>query len=327
MSTDTTGLRSLLNRSGYALLDHKQMVRISGSGTDKFIQGQFSQHVDEITATRSLRAAACTPKGRAYCLTRFVRDGDDLLMELDARLAETTLNQLKKYVMLFRGTSMEVLESAQFVGLVGEDAAIAVAGNEAATLTQTGQVLQTETGFLVRIEDMAGPVPRYEFWLPEGESGLPEDVARLSVNDWNATSIAAGVPWLTDVTTESYVPQMLNLQHLQGIHFKKGCYTGQEVVARMHFLGQLKKSLFRLNFQTAGNAPAPGTKLLTNGKNAGEVVNSVITETGEGTLLAVLRHEASEADLTLAGDDSVSFQPEPLPYPVPEREPQPETDT
>lgn len=327
MSIDTTDLRSPGNHSGYVLLEHKRMVRISGSGTDKFVQGQFSQHVDEITATRSLRAAACTPKGRAYCLTRFVRDGDDLLMELDDSLADATLNQLKKYLMLFRGTSMHLLESAQFIGLIGQDAAVAVAGKEATTLAQPGQVLQTDTGFLVRIEDMTGPVPRYEFWLPNGELTLPDNVDRLSVDDWNAASIAAGVPWLNDVTTESYVPQMLNLQHLQGIHFKKGCYTGQEVVARMHFLGQLKKSLFRLNFQGIGTAPAPGTKLQADGKSVGEVVNSVMTGSDHGTLLAVMRHGAAESTLTLDGDEPVTLQLAALPYPVPEREQTPEADT
>lgn len=320
MSIATTELRFLGNRSGYVLLEHKQIVRISGPGTDKFIQGQFSQHVDEITESQSLRAAACTPKGRAYCLTRFVRDGDDLLMELDTNLAEPTLNQLRKYLMLFRGTSMEVLESAQLMGLIGQEAAVVVAGDGARSLTEPGQVLQTDNGFLVRIEDMAGPVPRYEFWQPDGGITSPGDIDPLSTDDWNASSIAAGVPWLTNDTTENYVPQMLNLQHLQGIHFKKGCYTGQEVVARMHFLGQLKKSLFRLNFQGINTAPAPGTKLQAGGKNAGEVINSVMTGSDHGTLLAVLRHDAAEAALALDGKDSVTLQLDTLPYPVPERE-------
>ncbi|MGM0953711.1 MAG: YgfZ/GcvT domain-containing protein [Pseudomonadota bacterium] len=320
MSTATTELRFLGDRSGYVLLEHKQIVRISGPGTDKFIQGQFSQHVDEITASQSLRAAACTPKGRAYCLTRFVRDGDDLLMELDTNLAEPTLNQLRKYLMLFRGTSMEVLESAQLMGLIGQEAAVAVAGSEAASLTRPGQVLRADNGFLVRIEDMAGPVPRYEFWQPDVGITSPDGIDPLSTDDWNASSIAAGVPWLTSGTTENYVPQMLNLQHLQGIHFKKGCYTGQEVVARMHFLGQLKKSLFRLNFQGINTAPAPGTKVQASGRNAGEVINSVMTGSDHGTLLAVLRHDTAEAALALDGNDSVTLQLDTLPYPVPERE-------
>lgn len=327
MSTDTPELRSHRSSSGYVLLAHKQMVRISGSGTDKFVQGQFSQHVDEITASQSLRAAACTPKGRAYCLTRFVRDGEDLLMELDANLAPPVLSQLKKYLMLFRGTAMEVLEAAQIAGLIGQEAAAAVAGEQAASLAQPGQVLKTDTGFLIRIEDTAGQVPRYELWQPDGEIPAPEGIEALPLDDWNASSIAAGVPWLTETTVESYVPQMLNLQHLQGIHFKKGCYTGQEVVARMHFLGQLKKSLFRLDFQGTDSAPAPGTKLQGDGKNAGEVINSVMTGPDQGTLLAVLRHNAANATLTLEENPAAALTLTELPYPVPEREQESGTDT
>ncbi|KXS54138.1 MAG: glycine cleavage T-protein (aminomethyl transferase) [Marinobacter sp. T13-3] len=327
MTTDITEPSLWENRGGYAPLEHKRMIRISGSGTDKFVQGQFSQHVDEITAHQSLRAAACTPKGRAYCLTRFVRDGDDLLMDVEDSLAERALGQLRKYLMLFRGTTMEPLDQAQITGLIGQLAARAVAGEEAVSLTNPGQVLATSEGFLIRIEDMPGPVARYEFWQTGGEPVVPQELERLSSDDWLASSIAAGVPWLTEATTEAYVPQMLNLQHLQGIHFKKGCYTGQEVVARMHFLGQLKKSLFRLDFQGSETAPVPGTKILGGDKSAGEVVNSVMTGTDSGTVLAVLRHDAAEKTLTIDGNNSVILSRVKLPYAVPEREETAQTDT
>lgn len=309
--------------SGYARLSGKVLVRISGPGTDKFVQGQFSQHVDDITSRQSRRAAASTPKGRAYCLTRLVRDDQDLLLELDRELAEQTLAQLKKYLMLFRGTSMDVIDQARIIGLLGEPAAIAVAGEQASTLTGTGDVLRTEHGYLIRIEDTANALPRYEWWLPDGGNELPEALTELSENDWNASSIAAGVPWLTPATVEAYVPQMLNLQHLQGVHFKKGCYTGQEVIARMHFLGQLKKSLYRLAFTGCTQAPEAGSILLAGDKKAGDVVNAVMTSDNGGELLAVLRHDADKSALCLEGNYACQFEVLDLPYPVPEREADP----
>src|SRR5690554_3731468 len=112
------------NQHGYAVLEHRVMVRISGPGTDKFVQGQFSQHVDDVTPQQSRRAAASTPKGRAYCLTRLVRDQQDLLMDLDRELSDATLGQLKKYLMLFRGTRMDVVEQARIIGLLGQEAAV-----------------------------------------------------------------------------------------------------------------------------------------------------------------------------------------------------------
>lgn len=313
--------------AGYALLANRVVVRISGPGTDKFVQGQFTQHADEVTASQSLRAAACSPKGRTYCLTRLVRDQQDLLMDLDAGQANAIVSHLKKYLMLFRGTTMETLPSARIVGLLGTSAAIAAAGEEAQSLKQAGQVLPTDSGALIRLEDTLQHTARYEWWQFDGTPSLPADLPEWSIDDWNAASILAGVPWLTPESTDTYVPQMLNLQHLQGVHFKKGCYTGQEIIARMHFLGQLKKSLFRLGFVGTRTAPTTGTKLLSDGKSVGEVVNAVITGDQQGEMLAVIRHDAQHGQLLLESDENVQLELKDLPYPVPERDPSLPTDT
>ncbi|WP_320158963.1 folate-binding protein [Marinobacter litoralis] len=307
--------------NGYALLNDRVMARISGPGTDKFVQGQFTQHVDEITQEQSLRAAACTHKGRAYCLTRLVRDGDDLLMDFDATRAEATIAHLKKYLMLFRGTSLETLPAKRIIGLLGEASAISVAGEDARALTEPGQTLKVGDSHLIRIENTADGTARYEWWQSADELPMPDGIAELSLEQWLASSISAGVPWLTEATQEAYVPQMMNLQHLQGVHFKKGCYTGQEVIARMHFLGQLKKSLFRLSFTNTPQAPAAGSKLLAGEKSVGEVVNALMTGEQEGEMLAVIRHDASTETLSLEGMPEAGIKLEQLPYAVPEQQP------
>ncbi|KPQ28843.1 MAG: putative aminomethyltransferase [Marinobacter excellens HL-55] len=313
--------------NGYALLANRDIVRISGPGADKFVQGQFTQHVDEVTPQQSLRAAACNPKGRAYCLTRLVRDQQDLLMDLDVDQADTILAHLRKYLMLFRGTTMDLIPAARIVGLLGESTAIAAAGDGSKTLTRPGQALPTDSGILIRLEDTVEHTARYEWWQLDGTPSLPANLTERSIDDWNRASVLAGVPWLTPDSIDAYVPQMLNLQHLQGVHFKKGCYTGQEVIARMHFLGQLKKSLFRLRFSGADTAPATGTKLLSGDKSVGEVVNATVTGDGQGELLAVIRHDAQHDPLALEGADQVVLELQDLPYPVPERTPASSTDT
>lgn len=315
------------DQTGYALLADRVIVRISGPGTDKFVQGQFSQHVDEVTAHQSLRATACNPKGRAYCLTRLVRDHQDLLMDLDTGQAEATLSHLRKYLMLFRGTTMETLASARMIGLLGETAALAAVGEAAGSLKQAGQAVPAGSGVLIRLEDTALHTARYEWWQLDGTPSLPAELTELSMDDWHTASIRAGVPWLTPQSTEVYVPQMLNLQHLQGVHFKKGCYTGQEIIARMHFLGQLKKSLFRLGFRGTDTAPNTGTKLLSDNKSVGEVVNAIVTGNQQGEMLAVIRHDAQHGHLALDGDNKVTLELQALPYPVPEREPESPADT
>jgi folate-binding protein YgfZ len=311
---------------GWAHLTDRVLARISGPGTDKFVQGQFSQSVDEVTAGQSLRAAACTPKGRAYCITRLVRDGEDLLLSLERETVDDTLQHLNKYLMLFRGTSLGVLDSGRITGLLGIETARQVAGAATDELTRPGQVLSTDNGYLIRVEDDSNHLARFELWQTNAQPALPP-TSELPMPTWQASEISAGVPWLTAATREAYVPQMLNLQHLQGIHFKKGCYTGQEVIARMHFLGQLKKSLFRVAFSGTDVAPAAGTRLIADDSAVGEVVNSVLTGEQQGEMLAVIRHDAASKHLGVDGHEGLQLEVRPIPYPVPEREKAEQQDT
>ncbi|MFW5825267.1 MAG: YgfZ/GcvT domain-containing protein, partial [Marinobacter sp.] len=236
--------------------------------------------------------------------------------------AEETVRHLNKYLMLFRGTTMERLGQSQCLGLLGEEAAGLVAGG-AGTLPETvNGTTALEGGYLIRTNSTAAGLTRFELWLPEGaDEALQALIARLhpaNEADWLASEIAAGVPGLAPETREAWVPQMLNWQHLEGIHFKKGCYTGQEVIARMHFLGQLKKSLYRL--EAPGNeVPAPGSAVHAGDRAVGEVVRAVAMDDDRVELLAVLRHDNAEAPLHLA-DGGQPLTLLPLPYRVPERE-------
>ncbi|WP_328184878.1 CAF17-like 4Fe-4S cluster assembly/insertion protein YgfZ [Marinobacter sp. OP 3.4] len=302
-------------------LSDRVLFRISGPGTTDFLQGQMSQNLANVTPGYSPRAAASTPKGRAYLLTRLVRDGDDILLTMPAAIADDVSSHLNKYLMLFRGTSMERLDNGQIIGLLGEESARTLL-DDTTLPTEPGGTLAVGDGHLIRTQPTAEGLPRFEFWLPSAAD--PTVQARLeplgdaTLADWNASEIAAGVSELDTDTREKWVPQMLNWQHLDGIHFKKGCYTGQEVIARMHFLGQLKKSVYRLS-APGDEAPAPGSGIVANGKAVGEVVRSVSLDDDSVQLLAVIKHAAADAELHL----ETSGQPLtilPLPYAVPERE-------
>ncbi|AOY88532.1 glycine cleavage system protein T [Marinobacter salinus] len=318
---------SPLPDSAWAALTNRTLVRISGPGTDKFLQGQFSQHLEEVVTGYSPRAAAATPKGRAYCLTRMVRDGDDILMDLDSELAESVLNHLRKFLMLFRGTSAKTLTDARVFGLLGSRPAEALAGQPLSGLEKPGDTQKLADGFLICVEPTAEGLLRFEFWQTGGAELRLDGINQVSLADWHAAEIAAGVASLTEATREAFVPQMLNWQHVGGLHFKKGCYTGQEVIARMHFLGQLKKSLFRLRLEHAGHPPAPGASILAGDRSVGTVVNSIQFQDGACELLAVIRHDAAQATLTIEGSTEEPLSQQPLPYPVPEREKTPQTDT
>lgn len=307
------------------------VVRVTGPGTDKFLQGQFSQQVGDVTPGYSPRAAACTPKGRAYCLTRMVRSGDDILMELQKELADETISHLRKYLMLFRGTSMEVAPDAGIVGLMGESPAETLLPGASRKLTAPGESELVEGGHLVRTMDTAEGMARFEFWrtglLPESLQQALDDIPEATLADWHGSEIAAGVAALAPTTKESFVPQMLNWQHLGGIHFKKGCYTGQEVIARMHFLGQLKKSLYRFTCNECDTLPAPGDTILDGDRSVGNVVRAVRFSNNSVELLAVVRHDAAGHTLVPEGAANARLIPGPIPYSVPEREQNDTSDT
>ena len=300
------------------------IVRIAGPGTDKFLQGQFSQQITDVTPQFSPRAAACSPKGRAYCLTRMVRDGDDILIALPNSLIDETLAQLRKYLMLFRGTSMDVQANATVTGLLGEPAASAVIEGAADRLLAPGDTLPLEGGHLIRTMDTADGLVRFEFWQTSqssvGIGGWLNGLEEEGLTTWQASEIAAGVPSLSPETSNNFVPQMLNWQHLGGIHFKKGCYTGQEVIARMHFLGQLKKSLFRFAGPREAGFPAPGSTLLAKERPAGTIVNVVKLADGGYQCLAVVRHDAARTELVAEQVSNWPLHPLPLPYEVPEQQ-------
>lgn len=312
-------------------LTDQVIIRVSGAGTDKFLQGQFSQQLADVTEEFSPRAAAATPKGRAYCLSRMVREGEDILMAWPESLAEETLERLRKYLMLFRGTSMNAEPESRVTGLLGASSADALVSGASETLRKDGDSLPIKGGHLVRAMDTGEGLARFELWrtgtLDSDAQAALDALPIDSLATWQASEIAAGVASLTRASLESYVPQMLNWQHLGGVHFKKGCYTGQEVIARMHFLGQLKKSLFRFSLTPEGLPVQPGTALMLNERNIGEVVNAIDLDNGVCEILAVVRHDAADAGVRLKELPEIELTPLQLPYSVTEREAQSNSDT
>jgi folate-binding protein YgfZ len=145
--------------------------------------------------------------------------------------------------------------------------------------------------------------------LPE-TIGLPEPGAYRE-RDWRLAGIRAGLPQVYPETHETFVAQMLNLDLLGGVNFEKGCYTGQEIIARTHFRGAIKRRMLR--FECAGPAPVPGTRVLVGEQHAGDVVDAAATSAG-CELLAVINLTQQDAELALESNGGARLQRLPLPY-------------
>lgn len=316
---------------GWTELNGERLFRVSGDAPRKFLDGQLSQNVDDITDSQSRRAAACNPKGRAYALMQLAAIGDDVLVQMPSSIADDVMAHLNKFLMLFRKTEMTALSQARVFGLWGQETASRIDA-KADTLSQSGDSLtlcheDAAYGKLIRVMDTAEGCARFEYWHLTAEADIPvpgSDAFRPDQKhteaDWAAAEISAGVVQLSSGSVDSYIPQMLNWQHVDGIHFKKGCYTGQEVIARMYFLGQLKKSVFRLRSENMSDAPETGTGIFANGKTVGEVINAVCFDNGQWEMLAVIKHSALDhTPWRMGSSDGETLERKPLPYDVPEQ--------
>lgn len=300
-----------------APIDNHRVFEIRGPDTDRFLQGQVTCDIQHLTPETSLPGAACNPKGRAYALFRLLRVSDECVMiRLPGEIAEDVSSQLSKYLAFFKA-EMTPAEDWSLTGLVGTEAATAHVSAQALP-EAPNQVVETDGSYLVATLPLADGTPRFELWGKEtpGDSG----VRHMSGTAWQLAEIQSGLTTLSPDTVGAYIPLNLNLHAIDGVSFTKGCYTGQEVIARMHHLGQLKKSLFRLEATFVDSTPLIGDSLVdADGGKLGSITDCIATEAGDCHMLAVLSHKAMEATITLADQPGARVRLMPMGYSVPEQ--------
>ena len=287
------------------------VVRVRGADAARFLQGQVTSDVEHLDMSHSVLGAACTPKGRAYLTFRVARHGDDFLLRAPRETAIVALERLRKYMVFFKAEA-SVLEDWVVVGEAGE---------ARAPLTAVGDTAVVGQGIRVRVPDTIEGLVRHELWLPLKalSDALPQQDANwLPPSAWQLSEIRAGIGEVTLATMESFVPQMLNWHLLDGISFKKGCYTGQEIIARMRYLGQLKRTLVRLSISSP-DAPQVGATLMANDRKAGELVKVLRLDNGEYEALAVIQNDLDGPFQLETTTDSL-LTVIPLPYEVPDRQ-------
>ncbi len=273
-------------------LKHLATIQFTGKDTLSFLQGQVSNDINALDE-RWQFSGYCNPKGRLLALFQFWRVADTVYGLLDASLLEETIKRLRMYVMR-SDVTIEVLDNASCHGIVdpqlgGERFSLEITENDH-RLNYGGQQL------IVNLNDTDLAQPTIN------SNDINEDGSGTSA--WSAISIARGLPSITAETRELFVPQMINLDLIGGVNFKKGCYTGQEIVARMHYLGKLKQRMYVCDLTNIAQEQSAiehqvgaGDKVLTidesgSSKNAGTLV---AVEHDAQLALAVLRIEMVNA--------------------------------
>lgn len=291
------------------------VIHVHGADAAAFLHSQLSNDIQNLDAANARLAAYCNAKGRALALLRVLRADDGLLLFTHKALIDSLIRRLRMFVLRSKVTLDDASEAIGVIGLAG---AAAVTPLQKITGTVPESVGGVHHGDDSRIIRLGSAPDRFALAAPAEAlaklwESLAQDLAVVPNEAWQLLEIRAGIPTITPATQEAFVPQMLNLEPLQGISYDKGCYPGQEVIARMHYLGKLKRRMYRLHIQT-GTPPAPGETVRdgTDDKEAGTVVAAARATPESCELLAVLRTELAEQDSLLL--NGTPLQPLELPY-------------
>lgn len=301
-------------------------IKVSGDDSKTFLQGQLTNDILQVTPEVSQLSGLCTPKGRLKALFTIFSNNDELYLQLPYPLLEETQKRLKMFVMMSKVELEDVSDCQVNIGIYGAQAETYLKKN-GFTIPEDVNAVSHNNG--IQLIRLSGDKPRFQCVGSTDDikklwQTLQNDAHYLNSEHWKLLDIYAGLPNVYASSKEAFIPQMLNLQVLNGINFKKGCYTGQEIVARMQYLGKLKRRMYRAHC-TAQDLPLPGAPLYSgnskSGQGSGNIVDAQFSPAGGIDCLAVITSDAVEKnDIFL--DETLQFKLtlEELPYTVPAAE-------
>jgi hypothetical protein len=308
--------------SGDILCDLSQfgLLRVSGEDAQTFLQNLLSNDIRETDDGRAQLSSFNNAKGRMLASMLVWREGADYLLQLPRGLCEPLRKKLSMYVLRSKVKIADASDECVLLGVAG-DAALALLAERCGALPQADMTLTHADGITLLRRD----THRAQVLLDAERAralwpALAAQARAAGAPCWDWLDIRAGIPFVLPQTQEAFVPQMLNFELIGGINFKKGCYPGQEVVARMHYLGKPKRRMYLARVMTDA-APQPGDKLFSAADPAqpcGEVVNAAQAAHGGFELLAVVQTETAESfPVHLGALTGTRLEFEPLPYALP----------
>ncbi len=289
----------------FSPLTYLGVIRISGEDAATFLQNQFTSDIREVDESHSQLSAWCSPKGRVLACFRLFRREHEYYMLLPREMVGVTLERLRKYILISRVTLEDATARLTTIGIGGPAAEGLLTSLVGTPPSRPDEAFHHPEGTLLRIP---GAQPRYLLVAEVAETATMERLwsalcsqARLVGSGcWRLLDIQAGLPSIYLQTAEAFLPQMINLEALGGLSFEKGCYPGQEVVARMQYLGKLKRRMYHV--RTKSQFPlAPGDPICAIGdsRTIGKVVDAQTGPDGNYEMLVVL-----EIATVAAGEES-----------------------
>jgi folate-binding protein YgfZ len=304
-----------------AIISDLGLIAVSGEDAPSFLHNQLTNDVQNLGLDQARLAGYCSPKGRLQASFLMWRNAESVFLQLPRELQPALQKRLSMFVMRAKARLADA-GALVVLGLGGAAADAALGAHFAALPAAPYGKVDTELGTLLRVADAFG-APRYE-WLATpatAQAVLPGLRAALALGGnqaWHLSSIHAGVPQVTAKTQEQFVPQMINFELLGGVNFKKGCYPGQEIVARSQYLGKLKRRAVLATIADEGVQAGDEVFAAADpGQPCGMVVNAAPNGAGGTDALVEMKLAALEAgQICLGSATGAPLALLPMPYPL-----------
>ena len=280
-------------------------IEVSGAEGTKFLHGQLTQDIEHLAPGAARWAGYCSAKGRLLATLRCWRDDDAVQLLVSRPIAQALAKRLSMFVLRAKARVQDRSDDSVVFGLCGDRAGQAVAQAFSLTAPSAQAAHSLQGRHLVGLPELSigdGPaLPRWLLVVSQDEaqatwSMLADTLTAVDSATWRRTEVLCGIPRIVSATSERFVPQMINYESVDGVNFTKGCYPGQEVVARSQYLGKLKRRMYRGHL--IGDEPQPGSDVLSgaDGQACGQIVLAAPDGIGGVDLLF-----ESQTDAVLAG--------------------------
>jgi folate-binding protein YgfZ len=280
-------------------INHLAVLTVSGNDAAKLLQGQITCNINEITETEGCMGAYCTAKGRTICTFLIIKKEDSFLLILPTELLDKVKKKLQLYILRDDVQFTDHRDHYCLFGLNCQPQA-------ASSLKLPEQVFSSTEFNAVHWLKMPSQQLRF-IAIANAENAIScwteltgnKQFKPADTSEWLYLDMLSGIPWLTAETTEQYIPQMLNLDQLKGISFNKGCYVGQEIVARTHYLGKSKRMMYLATCDSTENIAA-GTEILAGDNAERQSIGKVLTSLEHEhrtTLLIVVQTSSVDAKI------------------------------
>ena len=263
-----------------APLRHLSVLSVAGADAATFLQGQLTCDIRTLENGQTSLAAFCNAKGRTISSFIIIKQEAGFLLVLSKELLTKVQKKLQMYILR---SDVQLSDQSEQLCLVG------IHNAELSQQNGLYPYPQQDNSFLF----IANSEQAQTFCTELSQ----QDISLVDENAWLALDIQAGIPWLLSATSEEFVPQMLNLDKLGAISFEKGCYTGQEIVARTHYLGKNKRAMYAASC-TATSDIEIGCSISAVGTED-SLLGTVVLSSRQGSvsqLLVVLKDQANDAD-------------------------------